>query len=122
MTLEEAELIEERFAKAQQRLMDGFRDKLKRVCDDVMGSLYTDVAPYAVTDAHTNYMNLFREMFRESLIRDVAENHSYYSYGHSIRMELMKKYPHIISNKIIEDLQDHIKSLQEHIEQLRSYR
>lgn len=111
---------EEEYAKAQQELIDKFKSKMKDACEDILGTIYVDCAQWAVTDAHTNYHNYLKEYFRESLLKEITEEYSHYSWAHSIRKTLLEKYPEKISNKIIEDLNDRVKSLEEHIEQLRN--
>lgn len=113
--------LEDEFNKAQQALIDKFKVKLKNAAEVVLGELYSDVCNYAADDAHTNYHNYLRDEFKASLIREVTEQYSHYSWAHSIRMELLKLHPEQLQNKIISDLQDRIKSLEEHITSLRRY-
>ena len=110
------------FEKAQQELVDTFKLKLKKAAEEVLSDLYTDVSSYASSDAHMNFYNYLKDELRESFIKEVSEKYGHYSWAHSIRMELMKIYPEILSNKIIEDLQEQIKSLKDTIQQLHERR
>ena len=111
-----------KFEKHQQEIMDAAKDKLKKVCEDVLGEIYIDVAYYADQDANINYINKLREELAEEFMSEIKEKYTYYSWAHHMRMALLKESPEIISNKIIEDLRDKIKSLEDHIEQLRRNR
>jgi len=114
--------IEQKFNEAQAELIEKFKAKLKYAAEDVLSTIYTDVANHASTDAHTNYHNYLRDHFKESLIREITEEYTHYSWAHGIRIELLEKYPEKLKCKIIEDLQEKVKSLNEHIEQLRRFR
>jgi hypothetical protein len=116
------ERMQEEFGKAQQALIDKFKDRMKRAADEVLGELYSDCTQFAVTDAHTNYHNYLKDHFRESLIKEITEEYGHYSWAHDIRMTLMQKYPNAIRTKIIDDLEGTIRTLKNHIEQLQRNR
>ena len=114
--------IENKFASEQNLLLEGFKSKMKRVCEDVLGTFYTDVSTYAVTDAHINFKNaLWNEVYAD-FKKEITSEHGQYSRAHTLRMDLLKNHREEISNKIIEDLQEMVKSKDEHIEQLREMR
>lgn len=110
------------FEKDQADLIDRFKDRMKDACEDVLATLYCDVLNYADTDANTNYRNYLRNKFRESFRKEIAEDYNHYSWAHDIRMLIYNEHKEQLQNKIIEDLQDRIKSLEDHIEQLRKWR
>lgn len=114
--------LADKFSTAQQQLVDAFKDKLKSVADGVISNFYTDVCNYATSDAHTNYYNLLRDEFRSSMKEEILSKNSYYSWAHSIRMDILKNHKEELANKIISDLQDRISSLEEHIENMRKFR
>jgi hypothetical protein len=114
--------LETKFETAQQELVDQFKASLTKAAEAVISDLYTDLSNFATTDAHINYHNYLRDEFRESLRKEIAEENGHYSWAHSIRMELLEKYPEVLRNSIISDLQGKIDSLQETLEQLRRYR
>jgi hypothetical protein len=122
LTDDELRRMEQEFSDSQQAMIDAFKKKMASISEDVLGSIYTDCSQFAVDDAHVNYRNYLREYFKESLINEVTDQYSYHSWAHGIRLELLKQYPEKISNKIILDLQDKVKALEEHIQQLRSFR
>lgn len=120
--MRDIELLESNFSEGQQAVLESFKRKLKDACDDAISSFYTDVTNFATTDAHTNYHEHMRNEFKESLRREVTEEYGHYSWAHSMRMEILEKHKDQLQNKIISDLQDRIKSLNKHIEDLRRYR
>lgn len=99
--------LEAKFEAAQQALIS---------------DLYTDVVNHACTDAHVNYHNHLRDELRAGFIDEITSKYGHYSWAHSMRIELLKNHAGEISNKIIGDLRDEVASLNEHIEQLRSFR
>jgi hypothetical protein len=114
--------LEAEYSKAQQELIDKFKDKMNRAAEDVLGEIYCDCTQFATTDAHTNYHNYLKDHFRESLIKEITEEYGHYSWAHDIRMTLMQKYPNAIRTKIIDDLEGTIRTLKDHIEQLQRNR
>lgn len=116
------ESLEEKFGQAQQALIDKFKLLMNDAADKVISDFYTDVAQYASTDAHTNYHNYLRDEFKASLIEEITTKYGLYSWAHSIRMIILEKHRDTLTNKIIEDLQQRIKSLESHVEQLQSRR
>lgn len=115
-------LVEEKFEKAQQELVDKFKSRLKSVCEDVLHDIYTDVSNYATTDAHINYHNYLKDEFRASLLKEISSEHGQWSWAHSIRMELLEKHKDILQTKIISDLQERVKTLEEMNQQLHDRR
>lgn len=114
--------IVSKFEQDQQRLVDAFKSRMKDAAETVLSDLYTDVLNYADTDAHTNYRNYLRDKFRESFRKEICEDYSHYSWAHDIRMLIYNEHKEQLQNKIIEDLQDRIKSLEEHLDQMRRFR
>lgn len=120
MTKEE---IERDFIKAQQEMIDSFKVKLTKAADEAISSLYTDTSIYhAIGDARTNFFNQLRDECYDEFKKDIISQGSHFSWAHSIRMFLLQNHKEDISNKIIEDLQDKVKWLEKHIEDIRKYR
>ena len=114
--------IENKFASEQNLLLEGFKSKMKRVCEDVLGTVYTDVSTYAVTDAHINFKNALWDEVYADFKKEIASEYGHYSRAHTLRMDLLRNHKEELSNKIIEDLQANVASLNEHIEQIRRFR
>lgn len=111
--VDEVSEVEAKFLKAQQEIVDDFRAKLLNVCESVMSVFYCDLTPYAIGDAHINFKNALRDELKESLTKEIASEYGHYSWAHSIRMSLLNQHKDVLQNKIIEDLQEKIKSLEE---------
>ena len=47
-----------------QKIMDSFKPKLKKLMDEVLADLYTDVSYYVESDHWTNYRNALMDGFR----------------------------------------------------------
>ncbi len=114
--------MEQKFNEAQQELVDRFKEKLKKVSEETLSNLYTDVCNYAASDAHVNYHQYLQDEFQKVIFSRVTEEGGHYSWAHSIRMRLLHDYPDKLRSKIIVDLEERIKSLEQHIEDMRKYR
>ena len=110
------------FEKAQQELVDSFKSRLTDALENVMSTFYCDISPHAETDAHTNFKNALWDEIYADFKKEIASEYSYHSRAATLRMDLLKNHKEEISNKIIEDLQEQVKSMKEHIDQLRRYR
>jgi len=110
---------EEQFEQAQSQQIERFKLKMREAFEDVLGTFYCDVSIHAATDAHQNYRNHLREELRDSFVKEIAQDYSYQSWAHGIRMKLLKDHPDQLRNKIIEDLTERNASLESHLDQLR---
>lgn len=106
------------FKEQQQELVNSFKNNLQRCAEDIISKFYTDVTPYAETDASINFKNMIREETIMALINEVKSEHSFYSCAHSVRMALLKQHKEELQNKIIEDLQEKVKAADERYMQL----
>ena len=102
-------MSENNFEKQQQELVDSFKKQLQLVADNIISEFYTDVTPYAETDATINFTNKIRDEIYEEIVHEIKAKHGPYSWAHSIRMALLKQHKEELQNKIIEDLQEKVK-------------
>lgn len=110
------------FEKAQQFLIDGFKEKMKKEADRVISDLYCDLSPHAYGDAHMNFREMLKREFRDELIGLVINNHGHHSWAAEIRMELLKRHPETLQNKIISDLQKKVRDLEHEYDNLLAAR
>lgn len=101
------------FEEQQQELVDIFKEKMKNVCEDVIGDFYSDVTPYAEHDATINFKNELRKEIYAEIVKEIKSEYSHYSWAHSIRMALLKQHKEELQNKIIEDLQEKLKAAEQ---------
>lgn len=106
------------FESKQQELLEKFKVQIKNVADSVISDFYTDVTPYAEVDAHVNFTNKLRDEIYNEIVHEIKSKHSHYSWAHTIRMALLKQHKDELQNKIIEDLQEKVKSLEERIHEM----
>lgn len=97
------------FEQQQQELLDNFKISIGRIAEETISKFYTDVTPYAETDASINFKNAIRDEVHDELVHEIANEHTNYSWAHSIRMALLKNHKEELQNKIIEDLQEKVK-------------
>ena len=106
------------FEQQQQELVDAFKSQLAEIAKKTISEFYTDVTTYAEVDASLNFRNMIRDEVFNELIHEIKSKYSHYSYAHQIRMKLLENHKEEISNKIIEDLQDKVASLEDQYSQL----
>lgn len=111
-----------KFEEQQQILIDDFKSKISIIASETISRFYTDVTRYAEIDAHTNFTEMLKDELRYSIVDEVATKYSHYSWAHDIRMKLLTNYKEQLSNKIIEDLQDQVRCLNAHIDQMNKNR
>lgn len=97
------------FEEQQQELVNNFKDRLKKEADDILSKFYTDVTPYAETDATIKFTNKLRDEIYNEIVHEIKSKHTHYSWAHSIRMALLNQHKEELQNKIIEDLQEKVK-------------
>lgn len=56
--------LTEQGAEEAQKIMDSFKPQLKKMMEEVLGNLYTDVSYYVESDHWTNYRNALMDGFR----------------------------------------------------------
>jgi predicted house-cleaning noncanonical NTP pyrophosphatase (MazG superfamily) len=106
------------FEKKQQDIVDKFKKRLEKVADECLSNFYCDVTPYAEIDAHINFKNALRDKLTEEFCKEIATEHTHYSWASTIRMKLLSQHKEQLQNKIIEDLNGKIERLQAELKQL----
>lgn len=101
------------FEVQQQELVDAFRLRLQKEAEDIFSKFYCNVTPYAETDATINFTNKLRDEIYSEIVNEIASKYGPYSWGHSIRMALLKQHKEELQNKIIEDLQEKVRVAEE---------
>lgn len=104
--------LQEGGAEEAQALVNRFKEDLKKAADEVIGSLYCDVAPNIESDSWTNYRNQMMEGFRNYGNRRTQGDYDF----KAIRQEIYKEF----RDEIIIDLnQDMVKEIEDLHEQVR---
>lgn len=97
-----------------QRIMDSFKPKLKKLMDEVLGELYTDVSFDVESDHWTNYRNALMEGLKG------------YSEGRAkcphvfkeLRQAIYRNHKDEIVADLNQDLVEENEQLKRHVEQL----
>ncbi len=111
--------VDDRYGEAKQALMDDFKEKFTKIANDALSKLYCDVSQYAPGDDFLNYRNVIRDEIRADFIKEIATENGHHSWANTMRMELLKHHPVQLRSKIITDLEDRVKWLEQHIEDSR---
>lgn len=107
------------FEKAQQDVMDIFKERMKEVAEQVLSKVYTDVTTWADTDAHTNYYNHLRDVLSGRIKKEVLQNqYGEWDWATRLRASIFNEHREELTNKIIEDLELKVKGLKNQIEEI----
>jgi hypothetical protein len=98
-----------------QALVDKFKDKLKAAADEVIGSLYCDVATYIESDSWSNFRNQIMEGFKDYDNRKIQNEYDF----KNIRAKIYKEYRDDIIADLNQDLIKEVEDLKRQLEQVR---
>ena len=98
-----------------QKIMDSFKPKLKKLMDEVLADLYTDVSYYVESDHWTNYRNALMDGFRG--YGGGKPNHEY-DYK-ELRQSIYKNHKNEIVADLNQDLVEENQKLMAQIKQLQ---
>ena len=98
-----------------QKIMDGFKPKLKRLMDEVMADLYTDVSYYVDSDHWANYRNALMDGLKG--YGGGKPNHEY-DYK-ELRQAIYDNHKEEIAKDLNQDLVEENERLKAQIEQLQ---
>lgn len=107
------ELSEEGKQEAQE-LINQFKEKMKKVCEETLGQLYVDVACYIESDSWTNYRNQLLAGFQNYNNRKIQGQYDFAK----IRRKIYEEYRDEIIKDLNQDLVQEIESLKQEIKAL----
>jgi hypothetical protein len=105
-------------AQQAQLLMDGFKVKMHKLCDEVLGDLYCDVAAYIETDQWTNFRN---ELFAGFSNYGNRRIQAAYDFA-KIRRAIFEQFREEIVKDLNQDLVEEVAELKKRIEDERKWR
>ena len=108
-------LLPEEGKKEAQSLINAFKDKLKRVADEVIGDLYCDVSCYIESDNWLNFRNQLLEGFKNY---GNSKIHNMYDFK-KIRQSILKNHREDIIKDLNQDMLEEIERLKECIKSLK---
>lgn len=106
--------LSEEGEKEAQLLLDSFKEKLKKIADEVLGNLYCDVACYIESDSWTNFRNELLDGLRNYNNRKIQGEYDF----EKIRQSLYKEFRDDIINDLNQDLVKENEQLKKQIENL----
>lgn len=101
-----------------QNLINKFQEELKKVADETISHLYTDVVHHIESDSWTNYRNDMMAGFRNYNNRMVQGEHD---FG-KIRRAIFDEFRDEIIGDLNQDLVKEVEQLKETIEIMRRHR
>ena len=100
-----------------QALMDGFKEKLLKLCQETLGQLYCDVSAYIESDHWTNYRNDLLAGLQNYGNRKVQASYDFAK----IRRAIFEAYRAEIVADLNADLLAEVEDLKKTIEREREY-
>lgn len=98
-----------------QKIMDSFKPKLKKLMDEVLGDLYSDVSYYVDSDHWANYRNALMDGFKD--YGSGKPNHDY-NYK-ELRQAIYRNHKEEIVKDLNQDLVSENEQLKEQVRQLQ---
>ena len=98
-----------------QKLIDGFKDKLKKAADEAITEMYCDVAVFIESDSWSNYRNKMMEGFKDYGNRKIQGDYDF----KEIRKKIFEEYRDEIVEDLNLDLVDEIVELKKQLESER---
>lgn len=108
-------LLDEAGQKEAQDLVDVFKDKMKKVAEEVLGDLYCDVLVNIESDSWTNYRNKLMAGFRNYGNRHVQGKYDFAE----IRREIFSQFKEDIIKDLNQDLLEKVAELEKSLERER---
>ena len=104
-------------AAEAQLLMDGFKERLLNLCEDVLGELYVDVSAYIESDHWTNYRNDLLAGLQNYGNRKVQASYDF----KRIREAIYKEYRDDIVADLNQDLLKEVEELKAELARTRMW-
>jgi len=101
-----------------QAIFDSFKVRMKKLIEETLSELYTDVAPYIESDSWTNFRNQMLEGFRDYNNRKIQAAYDF----KEIRQAILREHREAIIADLDQDAQEEIKQLKSTIEHLQELR
>lgn len=111
-------LLSEEAKKQAQELMNQFKEKMLKVCEETLLDLYCDVSCYIESDHWTNYRNEILDGFRNYNNSKIQGKHDFAK----IRAEIYKEFRNELIPDINQDMLEEIESLKRQIKWMEESR
>lgn len=100
-----------------QKIIDAFKEKLKKIAEEAIGELYTDVPIYIESDSWTNFRN---ELLAGLCNYNNAKLQVKYEFA-KIRRAIFDEYKTEIIADLNQDLVEEVADLKKQLSELREY-
>ena len=107
--------VTEKGQQEAQNFINEFKEKLKKVADEVIGDLYVDIPSYIESDSWSNFRNEIMAGFKNYDNRKLQNKYDF----KEIRAEIYKDFKTDIIKDLNGDLLEENEKLKEEIEQIR---
>lgn len=104
--------LSEEGEKSAQKLIDNFKEQIKKAADETIEELYCDVAVYIQDDSWKNFRNELMEGFKNYDNRKIQAEYDF----KQIRQAILKEHREDIINDLNQDMVQEIESLKKTIE------
>ncbi len=109
--------ISEEGKREAERLIEGFKVKLKRAADEVLSDLYVDIPAFIESDSWGNFRNTIMDGFKNYANRKRQNEWNFAE----IRAEIFKQFHDDIINDLNKDLVEENSKLKKEVERLEGW-
>ena len=104
----ELKLDSEQMSKEAQEYIDLFKERMKKVADEVLGEVYCNLMPHIESDSWTNYRNYIRFGFSKEWTGDAWRR----EYHTDLRNQIFNEHKEELIPLLNQDLLERIESLE----------
>lgn len=106
---EDLKYSEEELGRLGQEFMDKFRDKMKKISEEVLGEIYSELMPHIQGESWTNYRNYLNEGFTRGWIQDDFRR----EYHADLRKTILVENKDELVTLLNQDLVNRVKTLED---------
>lgn len=106
---EDLKYSEEELGRLGQEFMDKFRDKMKKISEEVLGEIYSELMPHIQGESWTNYRNYLNEGFSRGYVKDDFRA----SYHKELRKTIFLENKDEMIDLLNKDLVERVKQLED---------
>jgi len=106
--MQDLKYSEEEIAEQGQKYIDQFKEKMKKVADEVLGDIYSNLMPHIESDSWTNYRNYLQYGFSKEWVSDKWRQ----SYHVELRKQILLEHKAELVPLLNEDLVKRVEVLE----------
>ena len=99
------------------KLIEKFKEELKKAANDAIGDLYCEIIPHIESDSWTNYRNFLMDGLQHYPNKRIQGTHDF----KKIRQSILKEFRNDLIPDLNQDMAEEIESLKEQLKNEREF-